>query len=51
MNDVASSQSLRKAEEQAFDDKDFEIPEAQNKLNTMAQHNHISMINKQIKSH
>ena len=48
MNDVASSQSLRKANEQAFEDKDFEIPEAQNRLNTMAQYIHIRMINKQI---
>jgi len=31
MNDEESSQSLRKAMEQEFDDMDFEIPEAQNR--------------------
>jgi len=31
MNEEASSQSLRKAKEQAFDDTDFEIPDAQNR--------------------
>lgn len=35
MNGEASSQSLRKAKEQAFDDTDFEIPDAQNRLNIM----------------
>jgi hypothetical protein len=33
MNEEPSSQSLRKANEQAFDDMDFEIPEAQNRSN------------------
>uniref|UniRef100_A0A0A9CRY7 Uncharacterized protein n=1 Tax=Arundo donax TaxID=35708 RepID=A0A0A9CRY7_ARUDO len=31
MNEEASSQSLRKAKEQVFDDTDFEIPDAQNR--------------------
>jgi hypothetical protein len=35
MNEEASSQSLRKAKEQAFDDTDCEIPDAQNTLNIM----------------
>jgi len=39
MNEEASSQSLRKAKEQAFDDTDFEIPDAQNRLNTMIKKN------------
>ena len=35
MNEGASSQSLRRAKEQAFDDIDFEIPDAQNRLYIM----------------
>jgi cellobiose-specific phosphotransferase system component IIA len=45
MNVVASSQSFRNAKEQEFDDKDFEIPEAQNRLKTMAQHIQVSVLN------
>lgn len=38
MNEEASSQSLRKAKEQAFEDTDFEIPDAQNRLNMIETH-------------
>jgi hypothetical protein len=38
MNEEASSQSLRKAKEQAFEDTDFEIPDAQNRLGIMVKH-------------
>lgn len=46
MNDEASSQSLRKAMEQEFDDMDFEIPEAQNRLSMVAKHIQVCMENK-----
>ncbi len=44
MNEEPSSQSLRKANEQAFDDMDFKIPEAQNRLTVKV--NILSMMNK-----
>jgi hypothetical protein len=45
MNEEASSQSLRKAKEQAFDDIDFEIPDAQNRLYIMIKTNLTIIVN------